>query len=87
MVCVCMCVCMHAHVRVPGGAWVPGPAGLRHWERQPPVSLRPRADQPHLGRRGQIFQGLASPSNHMGRHAPTWSAVLGFCVWGGGGQR
>ena len=86
-VCVCVYVCvhvrMHVHMRVRCGAWVPAPAGLCHWERQPPLSPWPRADQPHLGRRGQVFGGLASPSNHVGRQAPVWSAVLGIrvCVW------
>ena len=36
-----------------------------------------------------MFGGLASPSNHVGRQAPVWSAVLGIrvCVGGGRGAR
>lgn len=73
-----VCVRVRVHVCVQCGAGVPGSAGLCPWERQPPVSLQPRADQPCLGRRGQVFRGLAAPSNHVGRHAPVWSAVLGI---------
>lgn len=68
---MCVCACMYTCV----SSVVPGFLGQldSSWERQPPVSLQPRADQPCLGRERA---GVPSPGRSQQSREQTRSRVV-----------